>query len=70
MASEPSKGLSREHVMDALASYESRSSRIHAQVKEIALNPKLKEKITSVIRDALLLDGGTCEAPLAMGISS
>ena len=41
--------------MDALATYMSKSSNIHAQVKEVAagVTLKLEEKIASVIRDAL-----------------
>ena len=53
MVLEPPKSLSREHVIDALAVYESESSRIHAQVKEIAVTLKLEEKIASVIWDAI-----------------
>ena len=53
MVLEPPKSLTREHVMNALAIYESRSSLIHDQVKEIAVSPKLEEKIASVIWDAL-----------------
>ena len=39
--------------MEALDIYRSQSSRIHAQVKEVAVILKLEEKIASVIRDAL-----------------
>ena len=50
---DPPKSLKRELVMDVLAMYKSRSSDIHAQVKEVAVTFKLEEKIASVIRDAL-----------------
>ena len=52
---DPPKTLSRDLVMDALATYQSKSSNIHAQVKEVAASVtlKLEEKIASVIRDAL-----------------
>ena len=51
---DPPKSLSTDLVMDALDTYKStRSSRIHDQVKEIAVTLKLEEKIASVIRDAL-----------------
>jgi hypothetical protein len=52
---DPPKSLSRGLVMDALATYESKSSDIHAQVKEVAAGVTLKlgEKTASVIRDAL-----------------
>ena len=47
----PPKSLSPDLVMKALAIYKSRSSHIHAQVKEVPLSVKLEEKIVSVIRD-------------------
>ena len=51
---DPPKSLTRDLVMDALATYMSKSSNIHAQVKEVAAGVTLKlEKIASVIRDAL-----------------
>ena len=52
---DPPKSLTRDLVMDALATYMSKSSNIHAQVKEVAagVTLKLEEKIASVIRDAL-----------------
>ena len=50
---DPPKTLSRGLVMDALATYKSRSLDIHAQVKEIAVTFKLEERIATVIRDAL-----------------
>jgi hypothetical protein len=52
---DPPKSLLRGLVMDALATYESKSSDIHARVKEVAagVTLKLEEKIASVIRDAL-----------------
>ena len=52
---DPPKSLSTGLVMDALATYKSRSSDIHIQVKEIATSVtfKLEEKIATVIRDAL-----------------
>ena len=51
----PPKSLTRDLVMHALATYMSKSSNIHAQVKEVAagVTLKLEEKIASVIRDAL-----------------
>ena len=53
VAVDPPKSLSTVLVMDVLGIYRSRSSRIHAQVKEVAVILKLEEKIESVIRDAL-----------------
>jgi hypothetical protein len=52
---DPPKSLSEDLVMDALATYKSKSSDIHARVKEVAVGVtfKLEEKIASVIRDAL-----------------
>ena len=52
---DPPKSLTRDLVMDALATYMSKSSNIHTQVKEVAVGVslKLEEKIASVIRDAL-----------------
>ena len=50
---DPPKSLTTDLVMDALATYRSRSSRIHAQVKEVAVTFKLEEKIATVIWDAL-----------------
>jgi hypothetical protein len=47
----PPKSLSTKLVMDALVEYKSRSSHIHAQVKEVASTLKLEEKIVSLIRD-------------------
>jgi len=44
---DPPKSLSRDLVMDVLATYKSRSSHIHAQVKEVAVSLKLEEKIAS-----------------------
>jgi len=50
----PPKSLSQDLVLDSLATYKSsRSSHIHAQVKEVAITFKLEEKIVSVIKDAL-----------------
>jgi hypothetical protein len=56
VTADPPKSLSEDLVMDALAIYKSRSSHIHAQVKEVAFTLKLEEKIASVIRDALKYD--------------
>jgi hypothetical protein len=54
---DPPKSSSRDLVMDALATYKTKSSDIHAKVKEVAISVrvtlKLEEKIASVIRDAL-----------------
>ena len=50
---DPPKSLSRDLVMDVLATYKPTSSHIHARVKEVANTFKVEEKIASVIRDAL-----------------
>jgi hypothetical protein len=51
---DPPKSLSRDLVMDVLATYAPRSLRIHAQVKVVAGSFKLEEKIiASVLRDNL-----------------
>jgi hypothetical protein len=50
---DPPKSLSPDLVMDALAMYKTRSSRIHAQVKGVAFTLKLEEKIATIIQDAL-----------------
>jgi hypothetical protein len=51
----PPKSLSTNLVRNALATYKSRSSHIHAQVKEVAVTLKLEEKIVSVIRDEVAI---------------
>lgn len=53
MTVHPPKSLSTDLVMDALATYKSRSPHVHGQVKEIAFTLEPEEKIASVIRDAL-----------------
>jgi hypothetical protein len=50
---DPPRSLTSDLVMDALATYNPRSSKIHAQVKGVAFSFKLEEKIASVIQDAL-----------------
>jgi len=50
---DPPKSLSRDLVMDVLATYESSSPHIHTQVKEVAASFKIEEKIASVIRGNL-----------------
>jgi predicted nucleotidyltransferase len=51
VAVDPPKRVSSDFVMDALALYKSRSSRIHDQLKEAAYTLKLEKKIASVIRN-------------------
>jgi hypothetical protein len=48
---DPPRSLEPDIVMDALAIYKDRSSRIHAQVKGFTF--KLEEKIATIIQDAL-----------------
>ena len=51
---DPPKSLSTDLVMDALATYKTRSSSlIHNQVKGVAFSLKLEEKIATLIQDAL-----------------
>ena len=50
---DPPKSLSTDLVMNALATYKTRSSCIHAQVKGVAFTVKLEEKIATIIQDAL-----------------
>ena len=51
---DPSKSLSTDFVMEALATYKSRSFHIHAQLKEVDFTSELDEKkIEKVILDAL-----------------
>ena len=51
---DPPKCLSKDIVMDVVATYKSTtSSRIHVQVKEVAASYKVEEKPASVIRNAL-----------------
>ena len=50
---DPPKSLTRDLVMDAMATYRPRSYKIHEQVKSVALTFKLEEKIGAVIQDAL-----------------
>jgi hypothetical protein len=52
---DPPKNLSTDLVMKTLAIYKSsRSSQIHDQVKGEAFTFKIKEKIATLIQDALL----------------
>jgi hypothetical protein len=51
VAVNPPKFISSDFVMDALALYKSRSSRVHTQLKEAAYTLKLEKKIASVIQD-------------------
>ena len=48
---DPPRSLSPDLVMDALAVYRARSSRIHAQVMGFTF--KLEEKVATIIQDAL-----------------
>jgi len=50
---DPPKSLTRDLVMDVLATYKTISPQVHVQVKEVAVSFKLEEKIASVIRDNL-----------------
>ena len=49
----PPTSLSQDLVHDAFAIYKGGSATIHAQVKDVALSPKLEERVAKVIRDAL-----------------
>ena len=54
VAANPPKSLSLDFVMNTQARYKSRSSLIHAQVKEAAFSFKLEEKIGSLIWSELV----------------
>ena len=47
------RSLSIDLVRDALTLFKDRSPKIHDQVKDVALSPKLEEGIVKVIRDGL-----------------
>ena len=55
MTADPPTSLSIDLVRDALVLYKVESAKIHAQVKDIAVSPKLEERVAKVIRDALRL---------------
>ena len=50
---DPPRRLSIALVKDALATYKYGSTKIHAQVKEVAFSPKPEERVAKVIQDAL-----------------
>jgi hypothetical protein len=50
---DPPKSLTKDMVMDSLATYMPRSPKIHDQVKKVAFTFKLEERIGTVIQDAL-----------------
>ena len=55
MTADPPTSLSIDLVRDALVLYKVESAKIHAQVKDIAVSPKLEERVAKVIRDTLRL---------------
>ena len=50
---DPPRSLSIDLVRDTLKMFKDRSRTIHDQVKDVALSPKLEERVVKVIRDAL-----------------
>ena len=56
MTANPPKILSLDFVMNVQAIYKSRSSLIHAQVKEVAFSLKFEEKIGSLVSTEKKID--------------
>ena len=52
---DPPRSLSIDLVKDTLTMYKVGSPKIHEQVKDAALSPKLEERVVKVIRDALAM---------------